>query len=276
MPNNVPNAPTQARSLAGMNDNAARSLATSYVARSRAPYSGRPHAVLVVLTDGTFVPGVRVESASFGLTIGAALNAVTTAHALARTDVVGLVSSHPLPEHDILYVRHALPDGQALVERGAGILTLHGAALPELLREVSPFIPLSGSEPGDLVEAARRISDRAWIPESRFPVGCLIPVEPNGAVPGVNVEHPNWGQILCAERNALGTLVSYNLPMPTLLALSCPKEDDATPCGACRQVLAELAPEASVWMDRGNRPVEHVTAASLLPNFFTGSSLACS
>ncbi|MEQ9104359.1 MAG: cytidine deaminase [Rhodothermales bacterium] len=259
-----------------MHDDAALSLLTPYVARSPAPYSRQPHAVLAVLSDGAFVPGVRVESASFGLTIGAVLNAITTSYALDRTDVVGIVSSQPLMDHDVLYVRHAVPDGHVLESRTPALLTAHAGALPEHLHELSPFIPLSGNSEEDLVHAARKISARAWIPESRFPVGCVVPSPDEGVVPGVNVEHPDWGRILCAERNVLGTLVSYGRPVPAILALSCPKEEDATPCGACRQVLAELAPEASVWMDRGNRPAERVTAASLLPNFFTGSSLACS
>jgi homotetrameric cytidine deaminase len=259
-----------------MHDDAAHSLLTPYVARSRAPYSGQPHAVLAVLSDGAFVPGVRVESASFGLTIGAVLNAITTAYALDRKDVIGIVSSRPLPDHDVLYVRHAVPDGPQLAARSPQLWTAHGTDLPERLHELSPLIPLSGNGEAGLIQAARKISDRAWIPESRFPVGCVVPLPDEGCVPGVNVEHPDWARILCAERNALGTLVSYGRPMPSVLALSCPKEDEATPCGACRQVLAELAPEASVWMDRGKRPAERVRAASLLPNFFTGSSLACS
>lgn len=259
-----------------MPGDAARSLLTPYAARSRAPYSGQPHAVLAVLSDGAFVPGVRVESASFGLTIGAVLNAVTTCFALARTDVVGIMSSLPLPDHDVLYVRHAVPDGLHLARQTPTLLTMHAGSLPERMHELSPFIPLSDKGGTDLIHAARRVSDRAWIPESRFPVGCVVSGVGDGLVPGVNVEHPDWGRILCAERNALGTLLSYGYAMPTILALSAPKEEDATPCGACRQILAELAPEASVWMDRGNRPAERVTAASLLPNFFTGSSLACS
>lgn len=252
------------------------SIATDLVNRSRVPYSSKQHAVLVVLSDGFYVPGVRLESASFGLTIGAVQNAITTAYALGRTDVVGVVSTRQLIDHEVLYVRHAVPDGSSLERISPTVLTADGADLPERLHELSPFIPLPGNDPAALIATARGVSDRAWIPESRFPVGCIVPVDERGAVPGVNVEHPDWGSILCAERNALGSLVSYGLPMPTILALSCPKEDQATPCGACRQVLAELAPEASVWMDRGNRPAERVTAASLLPNFFTGSSLACS
>lgn len=246
--------------------------AEEYLKRSRAPYSGLPHAVIILLENGDWIPGVRVESASFPLTIGALVNAVSTAVALNRTDIVAVASTRPFTVHDLAYLTGAFGT-TALTERDDGILVLNGARLPELHAEVPPFLSVPDLGAGHLVEATRHVSHRAFIPASGFPVGCLIPQDGSHAVPGVNVEHPEWAHTLCAERNALGTVVSYGLPEPRALVVSCPLDDNGTPCGACRQVIAELAPAASVWMDRGNRPPECVEALSLIPDFFSGENL---
>ena len=246
--------------------------AEEYLSRSRAQYSDAPHAVILVLSNGDWIPGVRVESASFPLSIDALVNAVTTSVALDRTDIVAVASTRPFTVHDLAYVTGAFgtPD---VTETSPGLLVVGASAVPDLRAEVPPFVGVPDLEPAHLVEATRHVSNRAFIPESRFPVGCLIPQDGSHAVPGVNVEHPNWTNILCAERNALGTIISYGLPVPRAILVSCPLDAHGTPCGACRQVIAELAPEASVWMDRGKRPPECVEALSLLPDFFSGQNL---
>ncbi|GIV59195.1 MAG: hypothetical protein KatS3mg043_0284 [Rhodothermaceae bacterium] len=71
-----------------------RRQARQAAARSHVPYSNRPAGAVLLLEDGRLVPGVRVESASFSLTIPALLNAFTTAVAAGRHDVVAAVLSH--------------------------------------------------------------------------------------------------------------------------------------------------------------------------------------
>ncbi|MDX1740955.1 MAG: hypothetical protein R3178_06660, partial [Rhodothermales bacterium] len=112
-----------------------------------------------------------------------------------------------------------------------------------------------------------------YIPESSFPVGCVAVLENGLAVPGVNVEHPDWTRILCAERNVAGTVASYGLPPISRLYLSCPEDPAGSPCGACRQVLAELAPGSTIVMDRNPGAAETTTPEKLLPGSFTGTAL---
>ena len=120
------------------------------------------------------------------------------------------------------------------------------------------------------IALAEAMGRRAVVPESGFHVGCVL--EAGGVlVPGCNVETSDWGQILCAERNAVGTARSYGLAPIRTVWLHCPG-DGCSPCGACRQVLAEHADGATVWMPSAAGPVA-TTPAALLPGAFTGASL---
>ncbi|NNF04157.1 MAG: cytidine deaminase [Rhodothermales bacterium] len=247
-------------------------LARQAAPRSWVPYSGQPAAVVVLLSDGSYVPGVRVENASYPLTIPPLLNAVTTATALGRTDIAAIAGSAPLAPSEIVYATE-LPDvelhyvsDEALIEAGADLLPQPGEVL-------SPLIAWDATDPAAPVRAAAEVAGTARPHESNFPVGCVIELEPGRGIPGTNVEHADWTRILCAERNALGTAISYGFQPPFTLYLSCPDAPDATPCGACRQVLVELAPDAHVVMDRGKRAPETLDARSLLPGFFSGSAL---
>ncbi len=229
-----------------------------------------------MLADGSAVPGVRVESASFSLTIGAVLNALTTAAALTPGVAPALlVAAAPLTDADRLLaaafsLTTALDD--ETMASGLPVPTLIGAADAGLdIAFVAPG--LSDAPPRDAaagVTMARAVSERAVVPESGFHVGCVA--DAGGVlVPGCNVETADWGQILCAERNALGTIASYGLPAPITLWLFCPG-DACSPCGACRQLLAERARSAAVWM-HGPGGVSASTPEALLPGAFTGESI---
>lgn len=120
---------------------------------------------------------------------------------------------------------------------------------------------------------ARRLARRAYTPASNFPVGALLETTDGRFVPGVNVEHEDWARSLCAERNALGTALSYGLSDFDALYLSCPLDPKGTPCGACRQWLVELAPTVTLWMDRDDEPPEPRSPRALLPESFRGQAI---
>jgi cytidine deaminase len=254
-------------------------LARSVAQRALVPYSGTRRGAVVLLSDGLTIPGVRVETATFPLVIPASINAVTTAVALGRPDIVAIAISGANSESDArigsdsaFLENHPLGPFSRVSD---SVWTLSGAeSLPVIRHQMTPFfesdLDLSGSTG---VTAAHELSGRAFIPESRFPVGCLMILPDGRAVPGVNCEHPDWPFILCAERNAIGTISSFGLPQPTQILLNCPRDAKASPCGACRQVLVELAPEATVWMDRGNSQAERASVTSLLPGFFSGDAI---
>lgn len=237
---------------------------------AHAPYSRRPGAVVLFDAAGRWIPGVRVENGSYGLTIPALRNALTTAAALRLGPVVALATTQPLTEGEEIELRQAL--GEGLQPRGEGVWC-RDDVLPVPGPRVSPFLdqpPLASPEAG--IALARQVAEGAVVPESDFRVGCVAELGDGRLVPGVNVERADWSHILCAERNALGTIVSYGLPPAEALYVAC-LPCDCSPCGACRQVITELAPEARIWMPRNGSPLIS-TAAALLPERFTGEALS--
>ena len=240
------------------------------------PFSNSPTAAVLLLNDGQWIPGVRVESASYSLTMPALLNAYTTAVAGGRAaDVVAFVLSRPFRREERLYVEE-LPHGPS--QAWADDVFLHGrgtsdGALPAPKALFSPFLEGPIEEAARGVRDARRAADRAYVPASNFHVGAVLELEDGRLVPGANVEHADWARILCAERNALGTTLSYDaLPLKRMF-LSCAEDAKGTPCGACRQLLVEHAPEADLWMDRHDNAPEHTVLSDLLPGSFRGRAL---
>jgi cytidine deaminase len=252
---------------------ALRRLARTSAVASHAPFSDKGEAAVLLLADGQWIPGVRVESASFSLLIPPLLNAFTTAVAAARRDVLAAVLSRPYSDEDRAFV--ASVGGRSFAEAAIDVyLRADAPVLPWPSGRVDPFL----SDPAPAIAAkgvalARRVAGRAYVPESDFPVGCVLETAGGGLLPGVNVEHNDWTRILCAERNAIGTAVSYGLREMSRLYLTCPRDPSGTPCGACRQLLAELAPGCTIWMDRGEEPAEEATSEALLPGFFSGAAI---
>jgi homotetrameric cytidine deaminase len=224
-----------------------------------------------------------MESASFSLTLPALVNAVTTAVALDRyDDVVACVLSRPLRPAEVAYLE-TLPRGPfEPVADDAWVTPEADGALPEVTRGPADATLTSAEPPRDGTERisdadgialARSAAGRAYVPASDFPVGAVLETSTGALVPGVNVEHTDWTRILCGERNALGTVLSYGHRPAGRLFLSCPHDPSATPCGACRQLLVELLPEGTLCMDRHSEPAEKMPVDELLPNSFQGRTL---
>ncbi|HEX4208061.1 MAG TPA: cytidine deaminase [Ktedonobacteraceae bacterium] len=109
-------------------------------------------------------------------------------------------------------------------------------------------------EPEQLLALARQAAQKAHCPYSHFHVGAAI-VAGSKVFVGVNIESTSYGLTLCAERSALASAISAGAGPITQVAVACiDAPDDAplnqkTPCGACRQWLADLAPEAIIYID---------------------------
>ncbi len=253
-----------------------RDTAQTLTDRAHVPFSGTPTAAVLLLTDGTWIPGVRVESATFSLTLPALLNAYTTAVALGHAeDVVAFVQSRPFRREERLYVEElphgpydAWADDTWLRSKSA-----HEGELPPPTSARSPMLDRTIDTEADGIDATRRLFEHAYVPASNFPVAAIAETHDGSLIPGTNVEHPDWSRILCAERNVLGTVQSYAIGPVHRLFLSCEHDSEGTPCGACRQLLAELAPEATLWMDRHDDPPERASISDLLPGSFRGRAL---
>lgn len=135
---------------------------------------------------------------------------------------------------------------------------------------------LTQAQIDELVAAAAAARENAYAPYSRFKVGAAVLTEDGRIVTGVNVENASYGLTICAERNAVFAAVTGSKQPPRLRAVAVVTEisPPAMPCGACRQVLYEFGPQASVICanDRGERRIASV--AALLPDAFGPSDLA--
>ena len=89
----------------------------------------------------------------------------------------------------------------------------------------------------------------------------------------MNVEHPDWSMTLCAERNLVGSLVTFGVSDVNTLYLSALKDPAASPCGACRQLLSEYLHDAAIFTDRGKGSPARDSVNALLPGSFTGEAL---
>lgn len=254
------------RTIEVLRRHARQSASHAYV-----PYSKTPESTVLLLSDGTWIPGVRVESASFSLLIPALLNAYTTLPSDRRDETVAVVLDHPArPEEQVLL--DSISD--AFESPAPDVYVRPGAEqLPEPGERYDPLRPTGAfSEPQEGIEASRRAAAGAFVPISNYPVGCILQLDGGGMIPGSNVEHDDWNRILCAERNALGTAVTYGLTSRvTALYLACVRASESTPCGACRQLILELLPNTTLWMDRGDNPPFSASPDELLPFGFAGS-----
>jgi len=91
-----------------------------------------------------------------------------------------------------------------------------------------------------LLTAARAVRRHAHAPYSRFSVGAAV-LDSDGRIhAGCNVENASYGLTICAERNAVAAAVAAGARALRAVAVVTRLRPPATPCGACRQVLAEL------------------------------------
>lgn len=96
----------------------------------------------------------------------------------------------------------------------------------------------------ELIAAARGARERAYAPYSRFAVGAALRTADGGILTGCNIENASSGLTVCAERVAVWRAIEQGNRQWTALAVV--TDGGAMPCGACRQVLVEFAPDLPV------------------------------
>lgn len=236
----------------------------TYLARSHAPYSGVPEAVLCQGVRGLY-PGVRIENASYPLTIEALQGAF------------GLATMFHDPIHTIW-----APPGQRLEP---ALLNAFGASSQQVRMSESPptgtrdtwmwvpelFLPETSLDV-ESIDAERH----QWRLEqldktlrwsrpshSHFPVAALL--ETNlGVIRGANTETSIWPLGLCAERHALHAAKALGATPGSTIMIHAPKSRVCSPCGACRQTMHEMGIQ-EVYLVHGDLSTTHYPMTSLLP-----------
>ena len=248
-----------------------RDHAHAVAARSHVPYVGPGVGAAVLLADGRWVDAARIEVASFPLSIPALQGALALA-LLARTTVVAVARSTAFAPADLGVIAEAAGGSWHLA--APDLAVRDGADRPPVGDRVT-----SVTEAGDLTaEAGAALaldaSRAAVVPASDFPVGAAAVDDAGRAVLGANVEiETDWTRGLCAERTALVGAVAVGLGPIRTLYVACVKAPGGTPCGGCRQVIAELAPDCAVVLWRDGEAPELTTPAALLPGAFDGRAL---
>jgi homotetrameric cytidine deaminase len=217
--------------------------------RSHVPYSGIPDMCIAVGHDGTWHPGVRIENASFPLTISA-----------TQAALFGCISEGAQP------VALLLPPGASVDAALAFGYPAQTVASP---RGRFADVRIDVSDPEPLFE---RLKARAVVPNSAFPVVALLQTD-SGWVSGVNIETADWQTGLCAERVAMAKAVSHGLGSPLRWHIHAFKGDFISPCGACRQVMAEFNQQADVIMHHPDGSRSRHTVGQFLPFTFNGTIL---
>ncbi len=112
---------------------------------------------------------------------------------------------------------------------------------------------LSSQKRSQLSQAAQKVAQLAYAPYSHFRVGAAILGE-KGIYTGTNIENASYGLTLCAERSAFAVAIAQGEQNIKAIAIACldgqmqqsHQGNSLMPCGACRQWIAELAPNAEI------------------------------
>ncbi|HRJ70982.1 MAG TPA: cytidine deaminase [Terrimicrobiaceae bacterium] len=121
-----------------------------------------------------------------------------------------------------------------------------------------------------LIQSALEVRQRAYAPYSHFSVGAALLAENGEVFLGCNVENLSFGLTLCAERSAVVAAVAAGQTRFQALAIVADTATPISPCGACRQVLAEFSPDLPIVLAtvRGKR--ETYSLDELLPRAKAG------
>jgi cytidine deaminase len=131
---------------------------------------------------------------------------------------------------------------------------------------------LTQQEKQALVDLANTARQRAYVPYSNYPVGSSLRTKTGRIYTGVNVENAAYPQTMCAERVAIFKAVSEGEKEFEVITVV--TDNGGSPCGGCRQVMAEFGLDTIVLLaDGSGRIVREITVKELLPEAFTPNHL---
>ncbi|MEI6805257.1 MAG: cytidine deaminase [Myxococcaceae bacterium] len=120
----------------------------------------------------------------------------------------------------------------------------------------------------NLIQFAQKARENAYAPYSNFSVGAALLLDNEEVVLGVNVENSSLGGTVCAERSAVFTAVTKGSRKFKAIAVVTDSSPPAAPCGFCRQVLAEFAPDLPIILGNTQGEIIETNLNILLPMQF--------
>ena len=122
----------------------------------------------------------------------------------------------------------------------------------------------------ELIDLAVKTSENAYVPYSHFPIGAVLVTDEGKIYTGVNVENASFGLTNCGERTAIFKAVSEGERSFKELIIYGQTEKPVSPCGACRQVMAEFfEPDLPITLVAKDKSTVVMTVKELLPYSFT-------
>lgn len=125
----------------------------------------------------------------------------------------------------------------------------------------------------ELCRAAQAMLERSYAPYSHFRVGAALECRDGTVFTGCNVENAAYSPSLCAERVAVGKAVSEGHRDFVRIAIAADTDRFTSPCGVCRQVLWEFAPDLEVLLTNRRGEIQELTLRQLLPYSFDSTAM---
>ena len=131
---------------------------------------------------------------------------------------------------------------------------------------------ITKQEKQSLIDLANTARQRAYAPYSNYPVGAALRTKTGHIFTGVNIENAAYPHTICAERVAIFKAVSEGEKEFEIISVV--TDNGGSPCGGCRQVMAEFGLDTIVLMaDGSGKLVKESTVKELLPEAFTPKHL---
>ncbi|MEC9488546.1 MAG: cytidine deaminase [Halanaerobium sp.] len=119
-----------------------------------------------------------------------------------------------------------------------------------------------------LLAEAWEAREKAYVPYSNFAVGAALLTVEGKVFHGCNIENSSYGLTNCAERSAIFSAVSAGFSDFAALAVVCDSPGPCSPCGSCRQVIAEFGDDILLLLANKKGDLLETTISDLLPGYF--------
>ena len=132
---------------------------------------------------------------------------------------------------------------------------------------ISNIIDLKTDVLETIIKRNLKNKEKAYCPYSKFRVGCVLYTSNGDFIDGVNVENISYGLSICSERSALCSAISMGINKDEIkyLSVCTDREEFLTPCGACRQFIAEFPSIKYIVIVNNSGLVKLTTTEELLP-----------